>query len=253
MKDSNFILLKDILPELNIKNFQIEILQNGKIAAGYRDATYGNTALVLINEDFSIDHTYKFNNASLQFVGFGDSTNKNEFALVYNCGNNMYLYKLDSNLKAVKQISVNGTCQKICSNDKFICLFQIDKVNIYDWELNFIKDVGQSAFPTGLYYFKSFSDVSIVMKHSTLYLCYPQRFDIMNIETGKLIKSVVLSNDKDQSILRIGSKGDLYLWSKSQKKIFHFNGAGDYLGELEADKDLIDFIVYENGKFLFFK
>ena len=36
-----------------------------------------------------------------------------------------------------------------------------------------------------------------------------------------------------------------------QKKIFHFNGAGDYLEELEADKDLIDFIVYENGKFLF--
>ena len=80
----------------------------------------------------------------------------------------------------------------------------------------------------GLFYFKSLSDVSIVAYKSMLYVFHPQKFDIkrietfkcllyscnhrldiMNIETGKIINSFDISNDRFPSKLRIDSKGDL--------------------------------------------
>ena len=88
LKHSNCFRIKDIIPKFHTQDFIIEILENGKLALSYKEnayfRSYDDVQLVLINPDLSIYHTFKYNIANCEFIGFGNSTNKNKIALFYN-------------------------------------------------------------------------------------------------------------------------------------------------------------------------
>ena len=267
--------IKELLPRLNIKNYSIEVLENDKIVVGYNE-DQRRYNLVLINSDFTIDHAWKSDSKRFEQWGFSISKNKIVYFESYLKSNHYYetqLITFNSDLTVNEKLLVNGVCEKVICNDNNIYLFKRNKIyscgfsyrpmntkiKIFDWSLKLRKEVGQSEFPTGLYYIGSLKNVSLVMNQSLLYLFYSTRFDIMDIETGKRIKSVYVSSDIERTRLQIDSKGDLYLWSRNKNIIFRYIKDVDKIDVNKPDEtisvpdvNLKNLIVYQDGRKLFF-
>ena len=269
LKNSRTIYINEILNDFN-QSFHdpiFEVLEDQRIVAGFLD-TQRKFNLTLINTNLEIDSRFK---SEKKCFKFDFSINTNQIALLIFIEGKSFLQLFDLDLKMSKQKSLFvQNFQKICSNEEIICILFNGKLNIFDWELNFVKYVGQSYFPFDSFFIQRSLEVKFCfLKHSELYLFYEGYLDIMDIKSGKKMNSFKIAADK----LRFDSNGNLLFWFKYGNRVFRYNSSGILLQEIDIgpcinehleiyddqdilvnrEPDIIDFIVFKNGEFLFFR
>ena len=161
---------------------------------------------------------------------------------------------LDLKIICTKPLNIDTGLQ-IASNDSNIFLLSSNnKVHLFDWNLNLIKDFGPSIFgistvPDYFDRFESANIRSLLSIGSRLYFLYWDRLDVVDLKTRRQIKSIEI----DANRLKIGSNGNLLFWSKTQNKIFRYSKELYFIESIDVNADIIDFIVFDNGNFGFLK
>ena len=209
--------------------------------------------LVLLNPDFTIYRNWKSKQGDIYKFDF--TSNEKNIILRYGFSGKISLVKFDLDLNILKKKELDSSFQYISSNDSIICFFkdginnELYKFVILDWELNLTREEGQSDFPTGSYYFVKDKPKNIFLDGSKMFVLYQGFVDVLDIETGNRLKTIKTKVDK----IKTDSNQNLYFWQKSQSKISRYNSELVYLDEIQIDANCEEFVVEENGRFMFFK
>ena len=250
-KISNSFSIQTILPNIDRSKQRpiFEVLENQIICAGFKDSK-NRINLVLINPDFTIEYTWRSEQPCLNGIGFLTS---GKTIVLWNCEESKSsLTVFNLKLKVIMKKLINVAHlkkKKLASNKSIICLLADDEIKIFSWDLKYIKSVGQSSFPNGLFYILDETKINgCFLNGEKLYVLYSNRIDILNIDTGKKLESISINVDK----MRLDSNGNLMIWSKVDNKISRLNTKGLVIDEFFVETDMIDFVVVDTGPILLF-
>ena len=285
MKSQN-VHVASIFPNMNDeKSIKFEYIVNENFAAAFVDKD-SRLNFVLLNKDLTIFQDWKSLDKTVKMFDY--SSNKNNIILCYVQGEHAYqdkikllIFDFELTVLKIKEFSMDIYFDQrlnVSSNDSNICLLFKNRTDfsrplkIFDMALNCIKEVGQSDFPTGLYYLSNKSECSVHLIQSKMYVLNSRWLDVLNFETGKKIKSVYLNSKTDK--IRTDLNRNFYFYfkpefesdyeiesenesenesaSKSENKIARYNRELIFLEDIKVKENARDFVVDKDGNFKFF-
>ena len=90
---------------------------------------------------------------------------------------------------------------------------------------------------------------SFLLNDLEMYLLHNDHLDIININTGKKVRTIQTTSDK----LRFDFNKYPYFWSKRQQMVFVYNSNSDFLKQIRVEDDFFDFIIFKTGNIFYLK
>lgn len=228
--------LSGLLSDLNKKShdqIEIESLENGQFFIVYR-TVQKYLKYVIFTKDKTVEKSLIDSEKLLSILKV--KRHQNLMCLNYHRNDNAFnkLRIIDENLNNIREIDYSENFLLKGVNESFIyCLSRkptSQPLFIYNWELQFVKCIGQRTKPSEPFYFPS--NIKQIENRNGKYFWLNDDFlNIVDEVNGNIIKTIKISSNK----FVFDSKSNLVVMSKLTQKLSYYNMDGALLNEVDIE------------------
>ena len=237
--------------------FGFDLYKDGKIAITYSDKS-GKLCIAILVENFKFIK-------SMQTAIYIDAVHSVKlktvndfliFTISHECSFRDDLVLVNSNLEQVNTNEEIGFVNSFYGNEENIYCLEIKYqsnvcrvvINIFDYQLNQIEQIGQGKDPNQPFYFTT-KVRQLCCRERRFFLLYQEKIDIIDESTGLLLNSIPVGGNQ----MAFDSEFNLVVLCISSSKLFKHNLESDLTDEIKLENvtETLEFFINQGNQIVY--